>query len=67
MFSLYRWFVRYHSQLDVIQDKIFKTIGFSFFFWKPLLLVKTDVKVYYFRSSHAEEVKENLMKRWIND
>ena len=46
-------------------DKLFKTIGFAFFFWRPLLAVKTQAKTYYLRSSNAEVLKEDLMKRWL--
>jgi predicted Zn-dependent peptidase len=46
--------------------KYFQIIGFSFFFWRPLLLVKTSSKTYYVRTRNAEELKEDILHRWMD-
>jgi len=46
--------------------RFFEIIGFSFFFWRPLLRVKTKEKTYYIRSSHANALQENLTTRWMD-
>ncbi len=56
------------KHIDVVPwsiSKLFHTTGVAFFFWKPLVKVDTEDKVYYFRSSDAKALKEDLMYRWI--
>jgi predicted Zn-dependent peptidase len=57
-------------ELEVVPwriDKLFQIIGFAFFFWRPLLKLKTKRKTYYIRSSNAKALKEDLTKRWLGD
>lgn len=56
------------KSLEVVPWKLgmfFKIKGWAFFFWRPLLQVQTKTETYYVRSSNAEQLRVDLVQRWM--